>query len=284
MNNSNATHHFISDYDTFPSNTKFTHFPLSQYKFAKEIRGQFLNVHLTYVDNPLKFFSIEEPFIPNGCSNDDNPRVKTSVTSFHNNCTIAMNGGFWNTTNGKCFGNIISSGHFVQIHHRQNANFGITKHGTLITGYIPSSRIKNKNDPMYNLVSGVIWLVRGGYSYVSKSKEIEDMSREDTGDDFVTVLSARTAIGHDYMGRVVIMQVDGKSWQRGLDLYDMADLLIEFGVVNAINLDGGGSATYTYNNVVVNLPSDTCNSDERFNCERAVTTIVCLKGSIKNVE
>lgn len=39
------------------------------------------------------------------------------------------------------------------------------------------------------------------------------------------------------------MQADGKSWERGIDLYDMADFLVSQGVVNAINLDGGGSMT-----------------------------------------
>jgi hypothetical protein len=34
--------------------------------------------------------------------------------------------------------------------------------------------------------------------------------------------------------------VDGKTWHRGLNLFDMADLLVSLGVVNAINLDGGG--------------------------------------------
>ena len=48
---------------------------------------------------------------------------------------------------------------------------------------------------------------------------------------------------------------------RGLNLYDFADLLIEkHGVVNAINLDGGGSASADENGTVVNYPSDFCDA------------------------
>ena len=33
-------------------------------------------------------------------------------------------------------------------------------------------------------------------------------------------------------------------------------MLVTHGVVNAINLDGGGSATVTYNDTVINYPSE----------------------------
>ena len=36
----------------------------------------------------------------------------------------------------------------------------------------------------------------------------------------------------------------------------MENLLKEFGLVNAINLDGGGSSTLTINGVTVNYPYD----------------------------
>ena len=36
----------------------------------------------------------------------------------------------------------------------------------------------------------------------------------------------------------------------------LADLLLEFGAVEAINLDGGGSTTMVIRNKIVNRPSD----------------------------
>ena len=41
-----------------------------------------------------------------------------------------------------------------------------------------------------------------------------------------------------------------------VNLYDFADILISKGVVNAINLDGGGSATFLVDGVLANHPSD----------------------------
>jgi exopolysaccharide biosynthesis protein len=87
---------------------------------------------------------------------------------------------------------------------------------------------------------------------------IECSDHEDTGnmETFVNVISARSAIGHDKDGRVVLIRVDGQTHVRGVNLFEFADILISKGVVNAINLDGGGSNTLVQDNVLVNYPSD----------------------------
>ena len=40
------------------------------------------------------------------------------------------------------------------------------------------------------------------------------------------------------------------------NLVEFADLLVRHGVVNAINMDGGGSNTLVENNELLNYPSD----------------------------
>jgi hypothetical protein len=102
--------------------------------------------------------------------------------------------------------------------------------------------------------------------------------------EFQSILSARTAIGFDENGRIILVVVDGKTKQRGVDLNELADILIsQFKVVNAINLDGGGSSTLTLGGDVINIPSDECDRDcpkvgqcFRATCERAITSIVCF--------
>lgn len=42
-----------------------------------------------------------------------------------------------------------------------------------------------------------------------------------------------------------------------MSLNAFADLLVTLGLVNAVNLDGGGSATAVLNGSVINYPSDT---------------------------
>lgn len=54
----------------------------------------------------------------------------------------------------------------------------------------------------------------------------------------------RVAIGNDINGNLMILQVNGYEPQKlGLNVYEMTDLLLFLGFQNAINLDGGGSAT-----------------------------------------
>ncbi len=54
------------------------------------------------------------------------------------------------------------------------------------------------------------------------------------------------------------MAVDGRQpgVSVGMTLPGLAELLLEFGAVEAINLDGGGSTTMVVKGKIVNKPSD----------------------------
>ena len=69
----------------------------------------------------------------------------------------------------------------------------------------------------------------------------------------------RTAIGVTATGRVILLVVDGRSGGSiGFTLNQLAREMIRLGAVNAVNLDGGGSATMWINGLgVVNHPTDT---------------------------
>ncbi len=68
----------------------------------------------------------------------------------------------------------------------------------------------------------------------------------------------RSAVGVTKYGDYIFAVVDGRqSHSRGCTLQEWADILVnEFGAVNAINLDGGGSAELIVRDKVVNAPSD----------------------------
>lgn len=74
---------------------------------------------------------------------------------------------------------------------------------------------------------------------------------------FVDFHHPRTAIGITGKGNLVMMVVDGRSsLSGGIPLSDLATIMQQMGVVDAMNLDGGGSSTMVVQNEVVNLPSD----------------------------
>lgn len=74
----------------------------------------------------------------------------------------------------------------------------------------------------------------------------------------------RTAIGTNADGSVVyLVTVDGRqSLSKGVTLSELADIMLEYGIANAANLDGGGSTTMVTKSFedgdqeVVNLPSE----------------------------
>jgi len=67
----------------------------------------------------------------------------------------------------------------------------------------------------------------------------------------------RTALGVDKYGDIIMISVGGRNpgVSVGLNLFELAELMKEFGVVEAINLDGGGSTTFLLRDRVMNIPS-----------------------------
>lgn len=90
-------------------------------------------------------------------------------------------------------------------------------------------------DATTQAVSGKSWLVRGGNAVDAGSQGLRPY--------------ARTAVGLSADKQTLwIIVVDGKQprYSTGLSLDDLADLFIKLGASDAVNLDGGGSATLAY--------------------------------------
>lgn len=75
---------------------------------------------------------------------------------------------------------------------------------------------------------------------------------------FATDRHPRTAIASLRSGKLLLVTVDGRQpgVSAGMSLNMLADLLLEFDAVEALNLDGGGSTTMFVQGKVVNKPSD----------------------------
>lgn len=82
----------------------------------------------------------------------------------------------------------------------------------------------------------------------------------------------RTAIGATKNGKLILMVVDGRTMNgsAGMTLSEMANLMLNLGVVQAINLDGGGSSVIATPYGLANKPSDSGN------VERSVPTVVMI--------
>ena len=67
----------------------------------------------------------------------------------------------------------------------------------------------------------------------------------------------RTAIGYTKDNHLILLTADGREGSSiGLTLMELAYLMKEFGCINAMNLDGGGSTVMYVDGQVVNKPSE----------------------------
>ena len=126
----------------------------------------------------------------------------------------------------------------------------------------PKSKIKNQKSK-WQMADDIV----GGGPQLIKNGKIEiTLEDEKIGKDFSTTRHPRTAIAKLKDGKILFAAVDGRQPNHsvGMSLGELANLLLEFGAVDAINLDGGGSTTMVVENKVVNKPSDQ-------NGERAVS-------------
>ncbi|KAG2386152.1 hypothetical protein C9374_002598 [Naegleria lovaniensis] len=299
-----------------------------EYKFlGMDFGGQYVNGHLIVLKNPIQHFSFLEPGPPpqaepskksestspiskivnayqqsnrdmrGGCYyNVTATVVETAKHNLNNHfCLYSTNAGFFNTHVHSCLGNVISDGRVIHSSKRHNVNFGIMKEGQYFVGYLNENTNLNNFD---QLMAGVIWLVRKGKSFVTESEIIEEMSTQETGPSFVTVRASRSALGHNKEGHLVLVSIDGDgNHNKGPTLHELALLLIELGVENAINLDGGGSVTVVRdNNIIINSVSDGCHASDNdydadfgrrnsyFRCPRKVMTTTCFHDYLSETE
>jgi exopolysaccharide biosynthesis protein len=74
---------------------------------------------------------------------------------------------------------------------------------------------------------------------------------------WVVKRNPRTLAGVDTAGRTVLVTVDGRiTADLGLSIPEAADVARSLGLVDAINLDGGGSTTMALRGQLISRPSD----------------------------
>jgi hypothetical protein len=102
-----------------------------------------------------------------------------------------------------------------------------------------------------DIVGGVGLLSVGG-------RTVTDWSPENARAGFATERHPRTVLGTAADRRVWLITVDGrnKALSLGMSFAELQGLIRRVGLVDALNLDGGGSTTMVVQGAVVNHPSD----------------------------
>ncbi len=153
-----------------------------------------------------------------------------------------INGGAFMDENGGGDGRTpegltVVNGQLINYGYDTNCFCGLTEEGRLIVGYYSYS------DTQYlGIVSGVTWgpiLIQNGVP--------SDLTNVASG------LNPRTAIGQRADGAILMLVIDGRQVHSiGATYQDVQDVMLQYGAVNAFNLDGGSSTTMWYNGDYVN--------------------------------
>lgn len=103
------------------------------------------------------------------------------------------------------------------------------------------------------MIGGYPVIVRNGENYA-----LEGFANANGTNSFATDRHPRTAVGFNRdTTKMYMLVVDGRqSHSIGMNLPDLADVLIGLGAWQGLNLDGGGSSVFIVENKIMNSPSD----------------------------
>ncbi|NMM64686.1 exopolysaccharide biosynthesis protein [Clostridium sp. P21] len=194
----------------------------------------------------------------------------TSQIAKDNNAVAAINGGGftdsssgdskWTGTGGKPVGILMSDGkavyNDVADEDKEVEVMAMTKKGELLVGNHSLSEMKSL---------GVTEAISFGPAIV-----VNGRGTIKSGDGGWGV-APRTAIGQRQDGSILFLVIDGRQTKSvGATLKDVQNIMIQYGAVNATNLDGGSSSTMYHEGEVINNPCDPLG-------ERSVPSAVYVK-------
>lgn len=208
-----------------------------------EIQAKNFNSKILEVSNPEKLVTGFSRQIPEA-------NETTSEIAKDNNAVCAINAGGFKLegTNGKSSpsGIIIHDGNIIYSDSKnENTNMdivGFDNNGKLIVGKHTLEELKQ---------TGIKEAVSFGPALV-----IDGKPQITEGDGGLGV-GPRSAIGQKKDGTILLVTIDGRSKESpGVTLLELQNIFIQFGAINASNLDGGSSSTMYYNGNIINHLSD----------------------------
>jgi len=181
---------------------------------------------------------------------------KTSEMAKERNAIAAINGGSFvdKSSSGKQYagtgatpgGFVIADGQVVfkdSDEDRKENVLAFTKEGNLVVGDHSINDLKALNVTEAMCFRPPTLIINGKRQISAKSED---------------GLNPRTAIGQKKDGTVLFLVIDGRKslTKLGASLYDVQEILLKYGAINAGNLDGGYSSSMYYDGELINSPNE----------------------------
>lgn len=184
-------------------------------------------------------------------------KEKTSEIAKRNSAVAAINGGAWKEGPlSPPAGILMSKGNIISEEtNNKMPVMAISKVGVLQVGQFSLDQLKKLE--VEEALTGNPVLVKDGKGLIE--------------DDGRLGISSRSAIGQKKDGSILLLTIErGDVSKMGATVREVQDIMLEHGAINAINLDGGSSATMYYNGTVINK----LNTDDG---EREVVSIIYVE-------
>lgn len=180
----------------------------------------------------------------------------TSKIAEEHGAIVAINGDFYGFRD---YGYVIRNGVLYRSNYKNDTEqvFAIYDDGrceTFLSKDISAQQLMD---------NGVIQMLSFGPALVENGVVTV---QESDPDDLETIAgrNPRTAIGMIEPLHYVFVVVDGRNRESaGYTFYELANVMLDYGCIEAYNLDGGGSSTLYFNGKVINTPTDGITVGER---------------------
>lgn len=188
----------------------------------------------------------------------------TSSMALNNNAILAVNGDYYGADRS---GYVIKNGVIYRNTVRSDSDYpdlAVYKDGSFKIIYETNVTAEQLlADGVVNLFAFGPSLIENGSITVDRNTEVRQAMTK----------NPRTAIGIVDSNHYILVVSDGRtSESEGLSLYELAEVMKEYGATTAYNLDGGGSSTMYFNGNIINNPTTNGHNIS----EREVSDIVYI--------
>ena len=208
----------------------------------------------------------------------------TTATAREHECVVATNGGFFQFSPKPtyCLGEVVVNGSIIEWANDGSPLIAVTANSTIIG---PLAKTDIANLGVRFATSGFAVIVENGrpsVAGIARSRAAVRALRPGAEE-----IAPRTVFAVDAANRVILVAIDGvEALLLGVTTAELADIFsggatgFPFDIQHAVNLDGGGSTTFSSSPdgvapaQIYNRPTDT---DTGPIVERPVTNIACIR-------